>query len=219
MRGFRDISRRVATLSRRFRRDETGATLVEFALGITLFLLIFLGMIDFGRMAFHYVTTERAMHVAARVAAVRPAACIGVPDLYERGTGLINGEPAEFGTTCDAAADICLNPGTVTCSGNNLDPTALEVWSIVEGTMPNDATIENLSFTYSFDNNLGFLGGPYIPVTTVEIQNLTFDFVSPLGALVGLAMNTSPTPLGASVTFPSMSVSMPGEDLAHGSNG
>ena len=85
--------------------------------------------------------------------------------------------------------------------------------------LPNDAAIENLSFTYSFDSKFGFLGGPYIPVTTVELQNLTFDFVSPLGSLVGLIMNTTATTVGASVAFPSMSVSMPGEDLAHGNNG
>ncbi|WP_239113484.1 TadE/TadG family type IV pilus assembly protein [Shimia biformata] len=215
----RDISHRLRVALRRFRDDESGSTLVEFALGVVLFLLIFLGLIDFGRMAFHYVTSERAMLVAARVAAVRPAACFGVPDHYTRGGGLIDGEEAEYGTTCDAAANICLNPGTITCSGDALDPTAQEIWAIVRGTLPNDADISNLSFTYSFDSDLGFLGGPYIPVTTVELQNLTFDFVTPLGALVGLAMQSDPAAIATSVAFPTMSVSMPGEDLAHGSNG
>ena len=68
----------------RFLRDQEGATLPELALVMPLFLLIFMGMIDFGRMAFHYVAAERAMNIASRVAAVRPPVCASVPETHVR---------------------------------------------------------------------------------------------------------------------------------------
>ncbi|SDL41996.1 TadE/TadG family type IV pilus assembly protein [Aliiruegeria lutimaris] len=199
-----------------FRRDESGATLVEFALVLALFLLIYFGTIDFGRLAFHYVTAEKAMHSAARLAAVRPPACDGVPEFHQSdplntGTGA-----TDYGTRCNAGANICLAVGTVSCSGNLNNPTVAEIWPMVRGTLPNTAGPEDLRFSYTYDSNLGFLGGPYVPVVTVELQNITFQFVSPLGALARLAGATNTGNLGADIAFPAMSVSMPGEDLAHG---
>lgn len=204
---------------RRFLRDDSGTTLVEFGLVISLFLLIFFGLIDFGRLAFHFVNAERAMYVAARVAAVRPAVCAGVPDSNERGTVPIGTTPPRFGTLCSAGATVCVDPNILPCPGVATNATATEIWNIVQGTLPNDATIANLLFTYSFDSNLGFLGGPYIPVVTVELQNLDFEFISPLAALVALSGGVAPAGLGANIPFPSMSTSLPGEDLAMGTEG
>jgi len=204
---------------RRFLRDDSGTTLVEFAFVISLFLLIFFGLIDFGRMMFHFVNAERAMHVAARVAVVRPAACFGVPDSNLRGAVPFGTTPPRFGTLCSAGATVCLDPQIPPCPGVATNATATEIWNIVQGTLPNDATITNLRFTYSFDSNLGFLGGPYIPVVTVELQNLEFEFVSPLAALVALSGGVAPAGLGANIPFPSMSTSLPGEDLAMGTEG
>ncbi|MBY6057149.1 pilus assembly protein [Leisingera daeponensis] len=203
---------------RRFRREQDGAALVELGVAIPLFLLLFMGIIDFGRMAFHYVVAERAMNVAARVAAVRPPACAGVPEIHRRDPSA-SGTLPNFGTSCRAGPDICLNAGTVTCAGSAANATANEIWALVRGAMPPDATIAALSFSYSYDGSLGFLGGPYVPVVTVELQNQTFEFVSPLGRLAALAGAAGGSGLGASVPFPAMSVSLPGEDLALGQSG
>ncbi|KIC28346.1 TadE/TadG family type IV pilus assembly protein [Leisingera sp. ANG-M6] len=203
---------------RRFRREQNGAALVELGVAIPLFLLLFMGIIDYGRMAFHYVVAERAMNVAARVAAVRPPACAGVPEIHRRDPSA-NAPLPIYGTSCRAGPDICLNAGTVTCSGSAANATANEIWALVGGAMPPDATIAALSFSYSYDGSLGFLGGPYVPVVTVELQNQTFEFVSPLGRLAALAGSAGGGALGASVPFPSMSVSLPGEDLALGQSG
>ncbi|MFD0979745.1 TadE/TadG family type IV pilus assembly protein [Tropicimonas aquimaris] len=203
---------------RAFRREEDGTTLVEFALVLALFLLILFGLIDFGRLAFHYVTTEKAMHVAARVAAVRPPACAGVPEFHRISDSVTLPAP-DYGTRCNAGGAICQTTGTISCSGAIANPTVAEIWPIIRGTLPNDAGPDVLRFSYAYDPNLGFLGGPYVPVVTVEIQNLDFQFISPLGALVGLTGATAPSGLGGDIAFPAMSVSMPGEDLAHGSAG
>jgi hypothetical protein len=209
----------IANTARCFSANQSGATLIEFAVVLPLFLLIFFGLLDFGRLAFHYVTAEKAMQTAVRLAAVRPAACAGVPEIFTRGSTLPGVIPPKFGTNCSAGPSICFNPGTITCSGLSTNPTAAEIWPRVAPTLPNDATIANLLFTYSYDSNLGFLGGPYVPVVTVEIQRLNFDFISPLSALLGLAGGAAIPGLGASIPFPSMSSSMPAEDLASGNNG
>ena len=202
-----------------FTDDDSGATLVEFAVVLALFLLIFFGLIDFGRLAFNYVTAQKAMQVASRVAAVRPPACPGVALVQARAAVPIGQVPPQYGTSCNAAAGICVNPGTVTCVGTSGNATAQEIWTLVSGGLPANATIANLQFSYSYDSNLGFLGGPYVPVVTVELRALNFEFVSPLGALAVMAGGSVNPSLGTTLPFPSMSVSMPGEDLAMGDNG
>ena len=89
----------------------------------------------------------------------------------------------------------------------------------MQGALPVSADISNLSFSYAYDSNLGFLGGPYVPVVTVGLQNVDFEFLTPLGGLVALTGATADPALAATVPFPPMSVSLPGEDLALGSNG
>jgi len=202
----------------RLAADQSGTTLTELAVVMPLFLLLFMGMIDFGRMAFHYVVAERAMNVASRVAAVRPPACTGVPETHVRPSS-VPGTPPEYGTSCRVGADICADPGTTTCSGTASNATASEIWTLVRGSMLPGADMSNMSFSYSYDSNLGFLGGPYVPVVTVELQNLTFQFLSPLGRLAGLSGAVIDQPLAGTVVFPPMSVSLPGEDLAQGGNG
>lgn len=205
------------TRARSLTRDEDGATLVEFALVISLFLLIFFGLIDFGRLAYHVVTTERAMHLGARIAAVRPPACPGVPLTI----ALASGAPAstDYGTSCNAGGAICQDPGPVSCTGNLANPTAAEVWASVGVVMPPGSDVSNLRFSYTYDARLGFLGGPYVPVVTVEMEDVTFDFVTPLAGLASVAGVSGGSSLATSITLPSMSVSLPGEDLAQGQDG
>lgn len=203
---------------RRFRRAEDGSTIVEFAIVLPVFLLIFFMLIDFGRMAFHYVNSEKSMQVAARVAAVRPAACPGVPDFNRRGPTEIGETAPRTGVQCNTGANVCQAVGTITCTGDPGHPTVAEIWGLIDGALPNDAGPENMQFSYAFDPDLGFLGGPYVPVVTVEITGLEFDFVNPLGVFVALAGGGRST-AGATIPFPSLSVSLPAEDLAQGDAG
>jgi hypothetical protein len=198
-------------------RNEDGSTLVEFGIVISLFLLIFFGLIDFGRLAYHVVTTERAAHAAARIAAVRPPACAGVPQTISRDPGA--DASVDYGTSCNAGGPVCENPGLISCVGVASNATAAEVWAMVQQTLPPDATIANLRFSYGYDPNLGFLGGPYVPVVTVELQNVRFDFVTPLSALAGMAGASGDPSIPDNLILPSQSSSMPGEDLAQGENG
>ena len=200
-------------------RDESGTTLVELAIVLPVFLLLFLGLIDFGRLGQEYVMAEKAMQLAARTAVVRPAACAGVPDTNLRGAVPINAVPPRFGTMCATGATICVNPGTITCTGNLANPTAAEIWADISPILPVHAVPANLRFSYAHDPDLGFLGGPYVPIVTVEIVNLGFNFATPLGALAGLSGANAAGMPASTIPFPAMSVSLPAEDLSLGENG
>lgn len=205
---------------RRFVRQESGAAMLEYAIVLPLFLLLILGIIDFGRYSGNFVMVQKALERGARIAAVRPAVCAGVPQTHVRapvGAGEI---PPKFGTSCSAGT-VCENPGPITCPLDTNNATGAEIWNRIAAVMPNGVTATQVSVSYAYDPNLGFVGGPYVPLVTVELTTATFDFVTPLGALATLAsgvVNPNGAPSGT-VPFPAMSVTLPGEDLNLGNNG
>lgn len=199
----------------RFWADENGASLVEFALVITLFLFLLLAIIDFGRIGHAWVGANKATQLAARLAAVRPPACPGVPLRNDRGGAA---SPPAFGALCRAASGVCANPGTISCQGIATNPTAQEIFTAVHPLVPAGTTIGQMRYSYAFDTNLGFLGGPYVPMVTVEFTSVTFTFISQLGAFV-TALSGQNSTLGTPLNLPGMSVSLPGEDLNLGTGG
>ena len=210
---------------RRFGADEQGTTLVELAMVLPLFLLLFFALIDFGRLAYQWMGSEKAMGIAARIATVRAPACGPdlVPETYTRGTSTTE----RYGTNCNAGPGICSLPAEVTCLGDVTNTTVAEIWNRIEPLMPNTATAANMRFRYSPDasngdgvtQQIGFLGGPYVPTVTVELTGLTFQFVTPLSALADLASGVTGSDISSDLAMPDMSVSLPGEDLALGTNG
>ncbi|NHX27635.1 pilus assembly protein, partial [Escherichia coli] len=128
------MTRRAITYRlRRAWRDETGAAAFEFAIVASLLLFLFFVLLDFGRMTYSQVMAEQAVHLAARTAVVRPAACSGVPDFHARGG--ISPAP-RFGTACSAGAGTCVNVGTITCTGSAANSTATEIWTTVQPWLP-----------------------------------------------------------------------------------
>ena len=59
--------------------------MIEYAIVISLFLLVFFAILDFGRLGFNWVMTEKAMQRAARIAVTRPPVCDDVPETHTRG--------------------------------------------------------------------------------------------------------------------------------------
>lgn len=213
-------------------RDESGSVMVEFAPVLPLFLLLLFALIDFGRLGYEYVMAAKATDLATRIAVARPPVCEGVPEVNERPKDPPR-VPPRFGTACGSGPDVCAvpDPTRTTCIGTSTNATASEIWARVDGLMPSNTTVENLLFSYDHDPKLGFLGGPYVPVVTVEIigpgkflpgiddpPRLEFQFVSPLGALATFAGGNGDE-IRSSITFPSMSTSLPAEDLALGTSG
>lgn len=210
MNGFPLILRTV-----RFLRDESGAAMVEFAMVSGVFFLMVFQIMDFGIFTSNNLMAEKSTQIAARIATVRPAACAGVPDRYSRGTA----SPApRFGTSCSAVANVCAMPATISCAGSAGNSTANEIWTRIAPTMPAGTQISNLTFIYNADPNLGYLGGPYVPQVTVELNLPAFQLSFPIGALANLAGGGTGGFTGQP-QYRLFSISLPGEDLAAGTNG
>ncbi len=222
------------TLPRRYRaflRAEDGTTLVELAMAVSLFLLVLFGTIDFARFYFHYVASEKAIGSAARIAAVRPVVCSATPATFNtRGSAPADAVLPEFGASCgDALFDadgnatggnICAATAyscTLAAAPGDSD-TVDELWRMVRGSLPPGAARDNIRVSYAFDPGLNFLGGPYVPNVSVEIEDLDFNFISPIGQLTMLSGGADPN-FDKSPPFPSLSATVPGEDLASGEDG
>ena len=113
--------------AKRHARDESGASLIEYTIVVVLFLLVFFAILDFGRLGFNWVMTEKAMQRAARIAVVRPPICntatsIVVPEIHAIAAG------AQAGTLCRAGG--CASPHTAgsppTCVLGNVTRTTTQ---------------------------------------------------------------------------------------------
>lgn len=226
-----------------FLRREEGASLIEYTIVISLFLLLFFAILDFGRLGFNWVMTEKAMQRAARIAIARPPVCGGVPETHRRGANTA----VTYGTMCRDAAGACAVEPERACvlDDSDLDcgvpdgTTQQEIWCVLQPILPENAGPQNIWLSYRRDPNLGFLGGPYTPIVEVGVVTrahvdagladaveLRFSFITPLPGFAALAAGAVPgniTDSGADgqadIPFPDLSVSMPAEDLSQGNSG
>jgi TadE-like protein len=201
----------MARLMRVLLRDERGGQLAEFALVIGLLFVVGIFIFEMTRFSMRASMAEYATHLAARVAAVRPPICVGVPEFNER----VNGSTARFGTMCSHPSAPCVTVATQTCAGTAGNAVVNEIFATIQPLLPNGATPANLQFRYE-PTGLGFLGGPYVPMTSVSLQNLQHTFILPIGQLFapwGGAGGSGTVALGP------LTATMPGEDLNVGTGG
>lgn len=200
-----------------FGKSEDGSVLTEFAVTLPLFLIMLFAVIDFGQIYLHWILAEKATHLAARLAVVRPPVCDGVPVRNRRAAGAPRN--VAFGTGCTEIPGLCADPGTIECTGSDaLGDTFDEIINVIGPLLPSDAGPDDIRFSYSFAN-LGFLGGPYVPLVTVELgEGVEVPFVTPLGLLLQVFYGGSGDGL-ASPSMPSMRATLPGEDLNVGGAG
>jgi hypothetical protein len=198
-------------LTRVFLRDERGGQLAEFALVIGLLFVVGILIFETTRFSMRGAMAEYATQLAVRIAAVRPPVCAGVPDINER----VVGSTARFGTMCSDPSAPCVVPATQTCAGAAGNAVVDEVFATIQPLLPVGATPANLQFSYE-PTGLGFLGGPYVPMTSVSLQNLQHQFILPLGQLFapwGGAGGNGAVALGP------LTATLPGEDLNVGTGG
>jgi len=199
-----------------FHRDQSGNVLVEFAVVLPLFLILLFTVIDFGQIYLRWILAEKATHLAARFAVVRPPICAGVPTFNDRTVGIPKTSP--FGTSCIAAFfDLCADPGEITCTGSDAVGDSFDdIFDIVGAFLPPTVQPNNIRFTYSFAE-LGFLGGPYVPLVTIDlVGEIEVPFITPLGPLLRAFYggNGLDDP-----SMPAMRATLPAEDLIEGGPG
>ncbi len=211
-------------------RDQHGSVLVELAMVLPLIFLLIFAIFDYGRLFWLISSSRKATEMAVRTAVVRPPICPGVPDRHTSG-----GSGDRFGTLCRAPANsggtVCASIAPIRCTLDDAAPStsdpdqatrhavSQEIWSRISALLPPTATADNIQITYASHPELGFLGGPFTPEITVEIVDLDFEFVMPIGPLADVAAGgseTHSTGWSRIITFPGLSTSLPAEDLAHG---
>jgi Flp pilus assembly protein TadG len=196
----------------KFIRDERGAGLAEYALIIPLFLALLLVVIEFSFLYYQWVMAEKATHYAVRLAAVRPTICPGLPTTNTRANP---GGTERFGEICKPAGgpSICVSPPTVSCTGNTGNATFNEIFTDISPMLPPGTPANAITIRYE-SADLGFLGGPYVPVVSVELTNVQMNYITPFANLLtvyGAAVQNY-----GSITLPPMRATLTGEDLAMG---
>lgn len=182
---------------RRFRKNQTGAVLVEHTLVFLLLMLLTFGLIEFGVVLYQYNAAETATSVGARYVATRgPIAAglsdCGVPTSASAGTqcNTINGS-ASWTITCNAAAPT----GACQAAPLNALVTRMQQFAPNIGAQNVQVVLRGAG--------LGFVGrGSPVPMVTVRLTSMEYDFIA-LDDLLGFG----------TLTMPSFDATVVGEDL------
>jgi Flp pilus assembly protein TadG len=135
---------------RQLRRDERGQALVEFSLAIIIFLVLLMGVFDFGRAIYQFNGVSQAAREIARVTAVHP------------GTDF----STDAGRSSETKAVIQTQEGLIP---NLQDPLIKCV--LIDGTVKTSGCMEG-------DWIQVRISAPYTPITPLLGLTGTWDFFS-----------------------------------------
>jgi Flp pilus assembly protein TadG len=214
--------------AQRFRKDETGAVMVEASISMTLLLVLVLGFVDFGNAFFQWNAAAKAVQVGARMAAVSPPLATAIKTV---GPTTTPGDPVPSGSysfVCVGGAATCSCTGS-SCPGASVTLIAANFSKIFRGDTAVTASDacpalttgqrpgmcqffpglrrQDVQVTYAA-TGLGYQTRPdgAVPTITVEIRpGHPFKFFF-LGGLLGLG----------DIDIPPMRSTVTGEDLGDG---
>lgn len=208
---------------RRFRKDQKGMALVEFAMVITM-TLVFVGVIvDFFRMFYEWNAATKAVERGARIAAVSNPVAMGLKNLNAIGA-CTPGDTYRSTTSYDPQLMITCDGATASCdNGLGFDATAMSdiVYGRGNTSCASAAGPYNVGMCHMHARikpanvlikytaaHLGFCGRPGGPVVTVtlSLKGLKYDFLF-LGGLI-------PSLADGSSFFPKATTSVTSEDLS-----
>jgi len=123
--------------NRKRKRRESGQAMVEFALVLPIFLLLVMGILDFGWLFYNYISVENSARNAARIA------CVEYTETCYNDKGQDKGPVFNKN----------FNPEIVK---NNTDDKAYtdeerHIASVIDLSMPKSVTIEDVKISYTYD--------------------------------------------------------------------
>lgn len=194
----------------RLYRDQSGAA-AEFALLLPLVLLAIFGIIDAGRFMWAYNRAEKATQVGARVAVVTNVISTGLGTADYVGVGgLTQGDriPASALSPVTCTRTACTCSGTCPAGYATTDTTAFDTVVTRMQQMEPRINAANVEIVYR-GSGLGYAGDPngiqVSPLVTVRLKS------DPAGTALKFIPITSL--LFATITMPSFSTTLTGEDL------
>lgn len=204
----------------RFGPDDAGATMVEFAISMTVLLVLTLGFVDFGYAWYQWNAATKAVEAGARMASISAPVA---PEITSAGLATSPGDPIPVGNydyTCNGATSTCTCTGSG-CVVGNFDPVKFN--RIFRGDATGSATCPaltagqrpgmchffpdllpaNIVINYTA-TGLGYYTrtGGSVPTISVSLQNVKFQFFF-LSGLLGFN----------DITMPSMLSTATGEDM------
>lgn len=171
-------------------RNDRGATAVEFALVIGLFLVLLLGIIDFSRLFFNWNKAAKATEMGVRLATVSDMVAVGLQDYNGLEAAGGNGLSVPINDINGGQPVVCRSGGD--CDGYGFNQASFDkILTRMQAIYP-EIGAANLVIEYRHIG-FGFTGNPYgsdiSPIVTVRLENMQFDFLFPgLQTLSSLAM-------------------------------
>ena len=169
-----------------FSRDRGGATLIEYTLVFTMFMVLTFGLIEFGIVLYQYNAAEKATAAGARFIATRGPVVTGLADCGVATTASAGTDCADvaggssWSRTCSASA-----PASG-CQAAVLNQLVAEMQRFA----PN-VEAQNVQVILR-GAGLGFVGrGSPVPMVTVRLTGMTYNFIA-IDDLVGLGPITMP---------------------------
>ena len=119
------------------RKKESGQAVVEFAIVLPLFLLLVMGIIDFGWLFYNYISVENAARNAARIACVEYTECC-----YDQTLNLPATKNTFLLTECQESYDE--DTATITSQENDVIKT-------VKHSLPVSVKNAKVTINYTYD--------------------------------------------------------------------
>lgn len=175
-------------------RDPDGSVAVEFGLVGSIFILLLMGMVEFGTAFWQWNQATKALQLGVRLAAVSNPVSSDLKTMTGLSGTVEEGDPMPyFQRICSGATQTC-SGGTYDAAamrtlvygrGNASCPTAAQAYPAMCQIFPR-VTPQNVVVEYT-QTGLGFAGRPGgpVPSITVRLTGLNFSFVV-LDTLVGL---------------------------------
>ena len=175
-------------------RDRSGAVAVDFGLVGSMFIVMLMGILEFGTAFWQWNQATKALQLGVRLAAVSDPVSSDLKTLTGLSATVQEGDPMPYyQRICNGATQTCSN-GTydpaamrtlVYGRGNTACPTATQRYPAMCQIFPRIRP-QNLIVEYTH-TGLGYAGRPGgpLPSITIRLTGLNFDFVV-LNSLLGL---------------------------------
>ena len=163
--------------------QDDGASAAEFAMVITLFVVLLFGAIDFGRAMFEWNSAAKATQIGARFAVVNEMADSWLQSYDAIAEGHTPGNNETVPESVFPDPVVCTSSSCTGHADATLDANAFNAIVAAMQTTYGRIQPENVVVEYEHVE-LGFSGNPFgsdiSPNVTVKLQNLDFELVTPI---------------------------------------
>ena len=181
----------------KFRRNQSGAVLIEHTIVFMLLMVLTFGLIEFGLVLYQYNAAETATFAGARFVATRGPVITGISDCGVATSAVAGTRCASVGGStgwsliCNAAAP------AAGCQADVLNELVAEMQRFYPNIEAQNVQVELRGA------GLGFVGrGAPVPMVSVRLTGMTYEYIA-IDSLLGFG----------NINMPGFDAALVGEDL------